>query len=81
MGDLHLPPGRGRIPLEELFATVCFPRDPTVCVELLPDLRTLAKEAVEAARRLAETVVGDLATGPHSAPEVLRGSPSPRSSR
>lgn len=56
MGDLHLPPGRGKIPLEELFRTVRFPRDPTVCVELLPALRPLAKHAVGEARRLGESV-------------------------
>jgi sugar phosphate isomerase/epimerase len=54
-GDLHLPPGRGTIPLEELFRRVGFPHDPTVCVELLPGLHPLAKEAVEAARRLGES--------------------------
>lgn len=55
-GDLHLPPGRGTIPLGELFRSARFPHDPTVCVELLPNLRPLAKEAVEAARKLGESV-------------------------
>ena len=55
IGDLHLPPGKGTIPLEVLFRRVEFPRDPTVCVELLPGLHPLANEAVEAARRLGES--------------------------
>ena len=42
-GDLHLPPGRGEIPRVQLFRTVRFPRNPTVCVELHPDLRPLGK--------------------------------------
>jgi sugar phosphate isomerase/epimerase len=56
MGDLHLPPGRGTIPLERLFRRVEFAHDPTVCVELLPDFRSLAKSAVEDARKLGESV-------------------------
>jgi len=34
-GDMHLPPGWGAIPLEEVFA-IPFPRDPAVILELRP---------------------------------------------
>jgi sugar phosphate isomerase/epimerase len=57
LGDLHLPPGRGTIPLEELFRRVDFPEDPACCVELSPDLYFLAPEALRAARGLTEPVV------------------------
>ncbi len=52
-GDLHLPPGRGTIPLEELFSRVDFPENPACCVELDPGIYTLAPEALHAARELA----------------------------
>ena len=55
IGDLHLPPGRGSIPLQELIRTTKFPRNPTVCVELHPTLRPLAREAIEAARKLVSS--------------------------
>jgi sugar phosphate isomerase/epimerase len=48
LGDLHLPPGRGSIPLER----VLIPHRPSCCVELAPDFAPLAAEAVEAARRV-----------------------------
>ncbi|MDP8951089.1 MAG: sugar phosphate isomerase/epimerase [Actinomycetota bacterium] len=54
LGDLHLPPGRGTIPLREMFSRVDFPEDPTCCVELSPDLCSLAPEALRAARQLGE---------------------------
>ena len=38
LGDLHLPPGRGIIPLVEVFRRVDFPEDAACCVELSPDL-------------------------------------------
>ena len=57
LGDLHLPPGRGTIPLEEMFRQVEFPEDPACCVELSPDLYFLAPEALRTARELTEPVV------------------------
>ena len=52
LGDLHLPPGRGMVPLQELFRRVDFPGDPACCVELSPDLYFLAPEVLRAAREL-----------------------------
>jgi sugar phosphate isomerase/epimerase len=57
LGDLHLPPGRGVIPLEEMFRRVDFPGNPACCVELSPDLYALAPETLRAARELTEPVV------------------------
>jgi sugar phosphate isomerase/epimerase len=57
LGDLHLPPGRGAIPLNEMFRRVDFPENPACCVELSPDLYSLAPEALRAARELIEPVV------------------------
>lgn len=37
-GALHLPPGRGSLPLEELFRRTEFPANPACCVELAPGL-------------------------------------------
>jgi sugar phosphate isomerase/epimerase len=54
LGDLHLPPGRGTIPLKDIFQKVDFPRNPTCCVELCPDLYSLSPEALHAARELRE---------------------------
>lgn len=62
LGDLHLPPGRGAIPLSELFGRVDFPEDPSCCVELCPDLYSLAPEALQAARELAESATAWRAT-------------------
>lgn len=57
LGDLHLPPGRGTIPLEELFCRLDFPEAPSCCVELLcPDFYSLASEALHAARELGKFV-------------------------
>ena len=50
IGDLHLPPGSGAIPLEKLFENIPFPQARTCCVELYPGLRHLAKETLAAAR-------------------------------
>ena len=50
-GDMHLPPGWGAIPLEEVFA-VPFPRDPTVILELRPHFAENAAEALANTRRL-----------------------------
>jgi sugar phosphate isomerase/epimerase len=55
LGDLHLPPGSGAIPLANLFRLVDFSRNPSCCVELRPDLYHLAPQALRAARELAET--------------------------
>ena len=54
LGDLHLPPGRGTIPLEDLFRSLYFPRDPTCCVELCSEYYSLVPEALRAARELTE---------------------------
>lgn len=56
LGDLHLPPGVGDIPLRELFQRVDFPKDPSCCVELSPDLYSRAPQALHAARDIASTV-------------------------
>ena len=55
LGDLHLPPGRGTIPLEELFQQVDFPEEPSCCVEIFSDFYSLAPEALQAARELGLT--------------------------
>lgn len=57
LGDLHLPPGRGAIPLGDLIREGDFAMDPACCVELRPDLSPLAGEAVEAARELTTVAV------------------------
>ncbi len=53
VGDLHLPPGRGSIPLAELFRRLDFPTDPSCCVELSPALFREASVALHAARELS----------------------------
>ena len=57
LGDLHLPPGMGTIPLGNLFERVYFPRNPRCCVELCPDLYSMASEALHAARELTKSAV------------------------
>ena len=57
LGDLHLPPGRGTIPLRDLFERVDFPRNPTCCVELCPDLYSMASEALSAAQELTKSAI------------------------
>ena len=59
-GDLHLPPGRGTIPLKDMFWRVDFLENPTCCVELSPELYSLAPEALHAARELGELTVREL---------------------
>jgi hypothetical protein len=44
----------GTIPLGDLFRRVDLPEDPSCCVELCPDLYSLAPEALHAARELRE---------------------------
>jgi sugar phosphate isomerase/epimerase len=56
LGDLHLPPGRGTIPLEELFRRVSFPEKPSCCVELSPEHFYSVPQALRAARELALVV-------------------------
>jgi sugar phosphate isomerase/epimerase len=56
-GDLHLPPGRGTIPLEDVLQLVEFPENPPCCVELAPELYSMASEALHAARGLTELAV------------------------
>lgn len=50
--DLHLPPGKGAVPLEKLFRSTAFPQNATCCVELSPGLRHLSEEALSYAREL-----------------------------
>ena len=54
VGDLHLPPGRGSIPLAGLFRRLDLPNDPSCCVELSPGLFREAPGALHAARGLSE---------------------------
>jgi len=56
LGDLHLPPGRGTIPLEDLFRRMDFPEKPSCCVELSPELFYLVPGALQAARELGLAV-------------------------
>jgi sugar phosphate isomerase/epimerase len=53
VGDLHLPPGRGSIPLAELFRRLDFPTDPSCCIELAPGLLRAASDALLSARELS----------------------------
>ncbi|MGB3681489.1 MAG: sugar phosphate isomerase/epimerase [Rubrobacteraceae bacterium] len=57
VGDLHLPPGSGSIPLAGLFRSLDFPYDPSCCVELSPNLFAEAPEAVRAAREFSGLAV------------------------
>ncbi|CAN5799574.1 sugar phosphate isomerase/epimerase [soil metagenome] len=59
VGDLHLPPGRGSIPLANLFRRVDFPTDSSCCVELSPDLFRVASDALHVARGLSELTTGE----------------------
>jgi sugar phosphate isomerase/epimerase len=59
LGDLHLPPGRGTVPLIDLFRRVDFPEGLSCCVELCPELYSLVPEALQAARELGELAVGE----------------------
>ena len=52
LGDLHLPPGRGTIPLGNLFRRMDFPENPSCCVELSPELFSLVPESIQSAREL-----------------------------
>jgi sugar phosphate isomerase/epimerase len=52
LGDLHLPPGRGTIPLGDLFRRMNFPESPSCCVELSPENFSQVPEALQAAREL-----------------------------
>ena len=56
LGDLHLPPGRGTIPLEDLFRRMDLPEKPSCCVELAPEHFSSAPEALRATRELGLTV-------------------------
>jgi len=56
LGDLHLPPGRGTIPLEDLFRRMDFPERPSCCVELSPEGFSLVPEALRAGRELSLAV-------------------------
>ncbi len=51
-GDLHLPPGRGSLPLEDLFRQTELPTDPACCVELAPGHFAEAPRALNAAREI-----------------------------
>jgi sugar phosphate isomerase/epimerase len=39
-GDLHLPPGWGEIPFDDLFANTAFPRSPVFMIELVRGRKT-----------------------------------------
>ena len=52
LGDLHLPPRMGTIPLEDLFCRLDLPEPPSCCVELSPDFYSLAPQALRSARGL-----------------------------
>lgn len=56
IGDLHLPPEHGTIPLVELFERVEFPRNPSHCAELSDEFPHLAGEALAGARRVVRGV-------------------------
>ena len=56
LGDLHLPPGRGTIPLDDLFRRMDFPERPSCCVELSPEGFSLVPEALRAGRELGLAV-------------------------
>ena len=56
LGDLHLPPGRGTIPLEDLLRRMEFPENPSCCVELSPELFSPVPEALHAAREISLVV-------------------------
>ena len=56
LGDLHLPPGRGTIPLERLFRRMDFPEEPSCCAELSPEHFSSVPEGLRAARELDLTV-------------------------
>ncbi len=56
LGDLHLPPGRGTIPLEDLFRRTYFPESPSCCVELSPEGFSQVPEALHATRELDRAV-------------------------
>ncbi len=56
LGDLHLPPGQGTIPLESFFRRVDFPDRPSCCVELSPEGFSLIPEALRAGRELGLAV-------------------------
>ncbi len=56
LGDLHLPPGRGTIPLEDLFRRIDFPERPSCCVELSPEDFSQVPEALHAGRELGLAV-------------------------
>ena len=51
-GDLHLPPGMGTIPLEDLFRRVNFLESTSCCVELSLDFYPLAPRALLFAREI-----------------------------
>ena len=56
LGDLHLPPGRGTIPLEDLFRRMDLPEEPSCCVELSPEQFSSVPEGLRAARELGLAV-------------------------
>ncbi len=57
IGDLHMPPGWGSIPYEQIFSALCIP--PSVfLMELSPRYADVFPEALAEARRLASLVGG-----------------------
>lgn len=70
LGDLHLPPGMGDIPLTELFRDLDFPREPSCCAELSDEFPHLYEEALRGARRIRDVCVS------HSSPVETSGGAS-----
>lgn len=63
LGDLHLPPGTGTIPLQDALHRADFTQNPSCCVELLsPDTYTSAPEAIQSTRNLTKLTTREKAT-------------------
>lgn len=57
LGDLHLPPGWGTVPFEEI-ATIPFPRNPVAIVEMRESFLEHATEIAASARAFAKKLSG-----------------------
>jgi sugar phosphate isomerase/epimerase len=62
-GDLHLPPGWGQIPFDDLFSRVSFPRSPVFMIELVRGRKTRLlvhlDDMLSECRRLASLLPSD----------------------